>query len=351
MFSYNNIIAKREPKLKGLIEAIGGAILEKEGTDGEEPRGGPVTIHEMDGTDVVVIDNFLSEEECNSIIRESRKVGFTLWAEQPEEVADDDGYVSNPLCSTECNVESAKMFRTAETIEGRFPNIAELLWRRLRPIFGKKREKIHYHKDMPDAHEIYERDLDGIWEPEGFSENLLVARYGPGGHFAPHVDGSTVVDLNTRSLYTALVYLNDVPSTDGSVDLTGWEHGAGGTRVYTGEQSEVMIKDAVTGRVSGDGSSPTLKDTIIPRRGRLAVFYHNVLHEGVAVGAGGEKFIIRGDILFKRSPPFTDQRDIDAFAVFTAAREAESNGEGMKAVALFQKAKKMSRVITDLYQL
>lgn len=348
MFSYNNIIAKREPKLKGLIEAIGSDLLKGNGGDSEARK---LVLKEVDGADVVVIDDFLSDEECEAIIRESRKVGFTLWAEQPAEVAEDEDYASNPLCSSECDVESAKLFRTAETIEGRFPNIAELLWKRLEPVFGWERGCLTFHKDMQDADKLYERDLEGSWVPAGFSENLLVARYGPGGHFAPHVDGSTVVDLNTRSLYTALLYLNDVPPTDGSVDLAGWEFGAGGTRVFSGEQCDVMVKDAVTGRVSGDGASPTLVDTIIPRRGRLAVFYHNVLHEGVAVGSGGEKFIIRGDILYKRTPPVGTEKDVEAFNLFTAAREAESNGDAMKAVDLFQRAKKMSRLIADLYQL
>jgi leukotriene-A4 hydrolase len=56
---------------------------------------------------------------------------------------------------------------------------------------------------------------------------LLFTRYGPGGHFSPHTDGNTVVDLNTRSLYSMLLYLNDC-ADGGQTTLFAPPRGAAG---------------------------------------------------------------------------------------------------------------------------
>ena len=45
----------------------------------------------------------------------------------------------------------------------------------------------------------------------GLNPNMLFNRYHPSGHFSPHTDGYTIVDFNTRSMYSALFYLNDCP--------------------------------------------------------------------------------------------------------------------------------------------
>jgi leukotriene-A4 hydrolase len=59
--------------------------------------------------------------------------------------------------------------------------------------------------------------MEGRWEAFGVNEHLLFAAYRAQGHFSPHTDGSTIVDFNTRSFYTVLVYLNTCADGGGTL--------------------------------------------------------------------------------------------------------------------------------------
>ena len=362
MYSYSNIIAKKEDKNSFVVDATGALIAagtaarstvvtvpapsaageratapptaHAEAADAQQP---PMVAFEVPGVNVFVVDNFLTDEECDAIIAESMKVGFTFWAEQPHE-SNEEATASNPLCREEASSrEGAAQFRTAETIEGTFPSLSDALWARMRPCFeASGRGAATYSPAMEGADELFERDIEGTWGAKELSKNLLIAHYPEGGHFAPHVDGTTIEDFNCRSLFTVLIYLNDV--TEG-----------GGTHIYGCEQHEVLTTCPRTGRVSGSGENVLF--TVQALKGRLAVFYHNVVHEGVAVGAGLEKFIIRGDVMYSRTPALGSERDLEAFALYTQARELESNGQAMEAVRLFQRVRKMSPLLADIYQL
>lgn len=357
MYSYSNIIAKKEDKKSHVIDTTGAQIQERTsrmgkvmtvpappvGAKAKNPALGSaeeaekqMLAFEVPGTNVLVVDNFLSHSECDLLIASAGQVGFTFWAQQPKD-SNEEATASNPFCKEETDLNAAAHFRTAETIEGTFPSLSSSLWLRMLPCFSaSNRSTVSYSKEMENAEELFERDIEGTWEAKELSKNLLVAHYPPGGHFAPHVDGTTIEGLNCRSLYTVLIYLNDVE--DG-----------GGTHIYGCEQHEVLQKDEMTGRVSGSGEHVLF--TVTPIKGRLAIFYHNVVHEGVAVGKGLEKFIIRGDIMYQRTPALGDENDLKAFDLYSQARELESNGQAMEAVTLFQRVKKMSRLLADIYQL
>jgi hypothetical protein len=98
--------------------------------------------------------------------------------------------------------EGARAFRNADTVEVTCPEVAAALWRRVgahvAPVVTLAR-----------GDDACERGLEGTWRACGVNPVLLFTRYTPGGHFSPHTDGNTVVDLNTRSLRSMLVYLND----------------------------------------------------------------------------------------------------------------------------------------------
>lgn len=152
----------------------------------------------------------------------------------------------------------------------------------------------------------------------------------------PHVDGSTIVDLNTRSFYTLLIYLNDCPA-------------GGHTYMFAGEQCNVMFLDKDTHKYRG-GEANRVGD-VRPKKGRAAFFYYSLLHEGAPVEEG-LKYICRADLLYRRTPAVLDTpKDREAFELFQQARVAESNGDAMRACEMFRRVGKLSKGVAALYQL
>ena len=140
---------------------------------GEEP---------LDGS---VLEGVLSAAECSRIVASAEESGgFGWW--------DPSGDAS----------AERKRVRNADTVEFEDVGLCEALWVRLAPHMPA-RVAIGPEQDR------CEPDIAGEWVATGLNTHLLINRYASGGHFAPHADGSTVVDFNRRSLYTVLLYLNE----------------------------------------------------------------------------------------------------------------------------------------------
>ena len=100
----------------------------------------------------------------------------------------------------------------------------------------------------------------------GLNERLRMYRYRAGQRFEPHMDHWYRPAENRVTLHTVLVYFND--------DFEGGE-----TRFQ--EQ---------------------LEQTIVPRRGRVAVFQHKIRHEGRPVRRG-VKYAMRSDVVYEAPGP------------------------------------------------
>ncbi|KAJ3150886.1 hypothetical protein HDU89_002883 [Geranomyces variabilis] len=104
--------------------------------------------------------------------------------------------------------------------------------------------------------------------------NARVSLYRAGGRFRPHYDGPYVSPARSpswpgdSSKYTLLVYLNTV--ADG---------GGGATRFANVETWEKM--------------------DVAPVAGRGVVFDYHVLHAGLPVEAGAEKWVLKMDVMFQ----------------------------------------------------
>ncbi|KAJ1634602.1 hypothetical protein T492DRAFT_972124 [Pavlovales sp. CCMP2436] len=233
-----------------------------------------------------------------------------------------DGYLlDGVLTAAEC----AQLVAAAES--ARQAAIAAELWARMKPFTS---EPIAITPDSPR----FERDLEGIWEPVGLNEQLLFARYGPGGHFAPHVDGQTELDFDTRSLFSVIIYLNSC--------ILG-----GATRMLRGEQGEATER-AEDGRLVARPEA--VGQVVEPLCGRALVFYQAALHDGEPVGQGAAKFIIRTDIVYRRRTPIcVTEADVRAYGLYRRARDEESAGRCLEAAELFRLAFKTSRTIGQLY--
>lgn len=91
--------------------------------------------------------------------------------------------------------------RNADTVEVVDDALAGLIWERVKHLVVDTVE-------VEGEEDEFEMGLKGTWKACGINPVLLFGRYGEGCHFSPHTDGNNVVDFNTRSLYTVLIYLN-----------------------------------------------------------------------------------------------------------------------------------------------
>lgn len=95
-----------------------------------------------------------------------------------------------------------KNYRSAHTVEVEDNALATQLWHRLRHALPSVVHVASSECDDPSS--------VGDWRAVGLHSRLLFVEYRDGGHFSPHADGFLVTGLHERSLFTALIYLNDV---------------------------------------------------------------------------------------------------------------------------------------------
>lgn len=285
---------------------------------------------ELENMDAFVIDNLLSDIECNQLIKQAEicQPGFSFWNQEDD-------------------TQNIRDFRNADTIEMTNQSISNELWKRIK-IFLDNNKSNELNIDIDSIR--HECDIEGIWDACGTNDNLLFSRYQKGGHFAPHTDGYNVIDINHRSMYTMLIYLNDCPADQG------------GTRFYSNEVKGNLIHindndDATSSSTSSSNKRYTANKEhelycVEAKRGRCLIFYHNIIHEGTApVGENGIKYIIRSDIMYKRRNPIcTSEKDIEAYQLYRQAVDlAGIKGKEKDALPLFRKAFGMSRNLADVY--
>eukprot|EP00921_Rhytidocystis_pertsovi_P024833 GHVQ01039998.1.p1 GENE.GHVQ01039998.1~~GHVQ01039998.1.p1 ORF type:complete len:410 (+),score=61.97 GHVQ01039998.1:271-1500(+) len=275
--------------------------------NGEVERG-----HEEDGV-CVVLDGVLSKSECESLIQQTEKLGYSFWDSTSDKPESD--------------------FRSANTIEVMQQELADIIWSRVRDHVVPE---VTIGGEEKDGR--WELELEGTWQPIGINPNLLFARYTEGGHFGPHSDGCTVVDINTRSLYPVVLYLN--------TPLVGGE-----TLVLDDQQKCREIRKDQKGRYHCDDSSLVIYSTEA-KAGRLLSFYYTQMHEGAPVGDGSLKYIIRTDVMYQRKIPIlTSVSDKEAFQLWLAAQERSEKGELDEALVMFKRAFRLSDGLKDLLRM
>eukprot|EP00947_MAST-08B_sp_MAST-8B-sp1_P003638 g3638.t1 len=279
-------------------------------SDDRSEGGAEIVVRHLEGVDGVVLDNVMSTEECSELIRLGEASGaFSFW----------DG-----------SSAPRKDFRNADTIEMTHPDWAARIWARMAPhVCG--------HVEIEESQDRWEPDLTGRWEATGLNEKLLLARYQPGGHFAPHTDGCTLLSFDHRSIYSVIIYLNEC------------ETGGGETKMLKDEQLQALQKDDA-GRYS---SRPEfVLDSVAPRPGRALVFFHTIVHEGAAPAMGSSKYIIRTDVMFHRADPVCKTpADQKAFELYEEAKELEGEGDMPGALARYRRCFKMSPALAQIFRI
>ena len=165
--------------------------------------------------DAFVLSEVVTAQECAALRRCAEAADYSFW---------------NAATPT-------STFRNADTVEITSEKVAGELWERVK------------HHVVPRVtiprgagHKLWEPGLEGEWQACGVNAHLLFNRYGPGGHFSPHTDGATVVDMNCRSLYSMLVYLNSCPLECG-----------GGTALFAPPEGTSMVGTTGVGQPFGNG--------------------------------------------------------------------------------------------------
>jgi len=110
----------------------------------------------------------------------------------------------------------------------------------------------------------------GVWEADHLNPRIRICRYLQDQYFHKHLDGIHYISETQQSKLTFMIYLN------GSEDFTG-----GNTLFFNSKEAEKII-----------GSYE-------PQKGDLIIFDHNLWHSGEVV-TGGEKYILRSDIIYRR---------------------------------------------------
>jgi len=214
----------------------------------------------LDGDNIVIIRQFLSNEECFQLIKR----------------AEADGFKPSPYSGGGHGRTGREDARTNKFTVISDQNFANELW---------KRVKSFVPKDLSWLESNYFSSKGGIeWNPCGVVERLRFYKYEQGDSYPEHMDGTykrTVVKNGEtfiqQSFLTLLLYLND--------DFDGGE-----TRFFPSKQHCRFLRDV-------ENKIPTV--IVKPERGAALLNIHNILHEATAVD-NSIKYVIRTDILFQK---------------------------------------------------
>ena len=182
---------------------------------------------EVLGEQILTIKGLFTPAECAELVGLAEGIGFDA-----APITTGGGFVMAPEVRNNTRVMLDDVPR------------AEALWRRLAPWTPARR--------------------DGF-EAVGLNERLRFYRYAPGQFFRWHRDGSFHRDARERSLFTAMVYLNDD---------------------FEGGSTDFDVADEAFG--------------IVPERGMVLLFEHRLRHQGASV-LRGRKYVLRSDVMYREA--------------------------------------------------
>ena len=127
-------------------------------------------------------------------------------------------------------------------------------------------------------------DAQGKWKPIGLNSCFrFCAYFAPCIGFVPHRDANFVQDVDHRSIFTCMIYLNE-EFEQGTTNFL---------KSATGGRSDETVKQEL------ERGPCSVVYELRPKTGMAIVFDHLLLHEGSPVPKGN-KFIARTDLVFER---------------------------------------------------
>ena len=181
----------------------------------------------------VILHDSLTPDECRAVVDATEKVGY--------EGAKNYCFMYNNRWNDRFMADDAQL--------------AEFLWERVKEF-------------TPKRVEAFER----TWEVDGLNSRFRFCKYlgGEGHYFGPHTDGMYTADLDHRSLFTCMFYLNGGPD----------------------------FKGGLTNFI--DPKTRKVNHSIVPAPGLCVIFRQvdlRTYHEGTQV-TSGLKYIMRTDVMY-----------------------------------------------------
>ncbi|KAJ2901876.1 hypothetical protein MKZ38_001309 [Zalerion maritima] len=256
----------------------------------------PITVDQIDfsktavpeysGRYAVVLDNVLSQSECDQLIRMAEASVSASEQGVKEGTGERDPW-QPALVNIGAGWEVLQAdYRNSDRIIWDQEEITGRLWKRIKagaPEVAKELAEVEADLVVLGGKHWKEQK----WVFKALNERMRFLKYGKGQFFRPHCDGAYEVPglepgKRTRTLFTLHLYLND------SVEAVK------GETARDGEEKPELV----------GGSTPFLSNNekrrvdVHPKAGRVLIFQHRgLLHSGDDV-VEGTKYTVRSDILY-----------------------------------------------------
>jgi len=257
---------------------------------------------------ILQLDNILSEDECNNIIKNSAKIGFS------------ESY--------------NKDVRDADRLVCIDDKLNEILW-------NKIKDHIDIFKDIKP----YGFNTAGFeWSPLRINECFRISKYTNGSKgFNPHFDAQYCKSNLERSVLSVVIYLNECKE-------------GGLTRFYKSKNNKMPISGmTVNEEIKYNKDYETFD--IKPVMGKCIIFPQTLLH--AATNVKGCKYVLRTDIIYKRTNFITNPDNFtfkqkllfnECMEYFREAQNREIDGNSNKAEEYFQRALSIRRLANSTFK-
>lgn len=272
-----------------------------------EKKNSCINVFEND--DILFIDGLLTGEWCDDVISRT-----------------DPHYES-------ISDEYPKKSRDVERFLAIDHGLAESLWVMIADnfmdFFKRAISPINAQTNRPNI--PFGFGVKGKWRPVRINECFRFNRYvGPSIGFEPHRDSLYVESFNNRSIYTILIYLNDIQEDN---------HGE---TIFI--NSSIPKKDQYITVQEEMNHQHEITSFIKPKKGLIAIMAHNRIHKANHVNV--KKYVIRSDIIFEcyerpesYSPDLWRDSELfhNAVGFYNDAKRYEMAGDVKKASESYDK--------------
>jgi len=289
-----------------------------------------------------LVPNVLTDAECSTIVRTATE----RYGMQSIEHA----YSATQRQSTRlCIVDEALAVLLWQRLSAIFTNIVQA--KSIAP-FGFYEPIIQASASVASVAAVAIATAAAVgWSPSHVNPCFRLSKYtSPSVGFTPHFDSQYCRDVRTRSIWTLLIYLNDVGETIfyDEPSRTPTACACSNNNIQT---DGFTIAEEVKAR---GGLEAYTAHKVLARTGHAILFPHQVLHAGSPVPKG-TKWILRSDVVFQNQavqlPSSTtphNQKYGTALEWFREAQYQELRGNATAATELYERAlssrKETSRV-------
>ncbi|KAH8690788.1 hypothetical protein BGW36DRAFT_389327 [Talaromyces proteolyticus] len=257
-------------------------------------------IPEYEDSFAAIIDNFMTEDECNELLA----LAVTPSSDNPNISSTEDGPWERAMINTGNEEQAmATEFRNCGRMIFESPELADRLLTRLMPFF--KQWEMTNLRGQLNVTGLSGRKNE--YTLSRLNEQLRFLKYVGGEYFRPHYDGEyRTPDGSEVSFFTIHLYLNG-EGEDGQdlKEVLKRKELEDKNEVFKIAAGEENGKGKLLGGATSFMGSWVNNDKAVrvwPKTGRVLVFQQSdLLHSGDSVYSG-TKFTVRTDVMYKKTP-------------------------------------------------